>query len=67
MATLKGTGVRRDTIRLIRHGKAVKRSTYSKVIDFLKENARPSAPTLLKPDTIRGSDEAFFNACNERR
>jgi hypothetical protein len=36
----KGTGVRRDTIRLIRHGKGVKRSTYKKVINFLRENAR---------------------------
>jgi hypothetical protein len=34
----KGSGVRRDTIRLIRHGKAVKRSTYRKVITFLKEH-----------------------------
>jgi hypothetical protein len=31
----KGTGVHRDTIRLIRHGKGVKRSTYQRVIDFL--------------------------------
>jgi hypothetical protein len=38
----KGTGVRRDTIRLIRHGKGVKRSTYEKVINFLRENAGPS-------------------------
>ena len=36
------TGVRRDTIRLIRHGKGVKRSTYDKVINFLRENERPS-------------------------
>jgi hypothetical protein len=34
----KATGVRRDTIRLIRHGKGVKRSTYAKVVNFLKEN-----------------------------
>jgi hypothetical protein len=34
------TGVHRDTIRLIRHGKGVKRSTYAKVIDFLKEDER---------------------------
>jgi hypothetical protein len=34
-------GPHRDTIRLIRHGKGVKRSTYDKVIDFLK-NARPA-------------------------
>jgi hypothetical protein len=33
------TGVHRDTIRLIRHGKGVKRSTYAKVINFLRENA----------------------------
>jgi len=31
----KGTGVHRDTIRLIRHGKGVKRSTYAKVMNFL--------------------------------
>lgn len=35
----KGTGVDRDTIRLIRHGKGVKRSTYARVINFLRENA----------------------------
>jgi hypothetical protein len=35
----KRTGVHRDTIRLIRHGKGVKRSTYEKVVNFLKENA----------------------------
>jgi len=35
----KGAGVCRDTIRLIRHGKAVKRSTYQKIINFLKECA----------------------------
>ena len=34
----KATGIRRDTIRLIRHGKGVKRSTYEKVINFLREN-----------------------------
>ena len=33
----EATGVRRDTIRLIRHGKGVKRSTYDKVIRFLGE------------------------------
>jgi hypothetical protein len=37
----KGTGVHRDTIRLIRHGKGVKRSTYGKVISYLTENLRP--------------------------
>ena len=30
------TGVRRDTIRAMRHGKGVKRSTYEKVINFLR-------------------------------
>ena len=35
----KGTGVHRDTIRLIRHGKGVKRSTYAKLVNFLKENS----------------------------
>lgn len=35
-----GTGLRRDTIRLIRHGHGVKRSTYERVIDFL-QNIRP--------------------------
>jgi len=39
----KRTGVHRDTIRLIRHGKGVKRSTYEKVINFLRENASPIA------------------------
>jgi hypothetical protein len=38
----EATGVRRDTIRLIRHGKGVKRSTYEKVVNFLRENARPA-------------------------
>ena len=38
----KGTGVCRDAIRLIRHGKGVKRSTYAKVINFLRENVRPA-------------------------
>jgi hypothetical protein len=32
----QATGVRRDTIRLIRHGKPVKRSTYQKIVAFLK-------------------------------
>ncbi|PYU67360.1 MAG: hypothetical protein DMG49_19060 [Acidobacteria bacterium] len=35
----KETGVRRDTIRLIRHGNVVKRSTYQKMINFLKKHA----------------------------
>ena len=34
----KGTGMRRDTIRLIRHGKGVKRSSYERLINFLREN-----------------------------
>jgi hypothetical protein len=34
-----GTGLRRDTIRLIRHGKGIKRSTYQRVIDFLRSSA----------------------------
>jgi len=38
----KGTGVDRDTIRLIRHGKGVKRSTYERVINFLSENESPA-------------------------
>jgi hypothetical protein len=33
------TGVRRDTIRAMRHGEGVKRSTYEKMITFLRENA----------------------------
>jgi hypothetical protein len=33
----EATGLRRDTIRLIRHGKGVKRSTYEKVIHFLRK------------------------------
>ena len=39
----KRTGVHRDTIRLIRHGKGVKRSTCAKVIDFLREKPGPAA------------------------
>jgi hypothetical protein len=39
----EGTGIRRDTIRLIRHGRSVKRSTYEKVINFLRQNADPAA------------------------
>ena len=31
-----GTGLHRDTIRLIRHGNGVKRATYQRVIDFLR-------------------------------
>jgi len=44
----KGTGVRRDTIRLLRHGKGVKRSTYQKVINFL--NGTP-ARSRISPAT----------------
>ena len=39
----EATGVRRDTIRLIRHGKGVKRSTYEKVVNFLRQNSGPAA------------------------
>ena len=39
----KGTGVCRDTIRLIRHSEGVKRSTYEKIINFLRGNANPAA------------------------
>lgn len=35
-----GTGLRRDSIRLIRHGKTVKRATYEKAISFLGETTR---------------------------
>jgi hypothetical protein len=42
----EATGVRRDTIRLIRHGKGVKRSTYEKVINFLRQNLARQ-PNLL--------------------
>ena len=38
----KRTGVHRDTIRLIRHGEGVKRSTYEKVINFLRERKQAS-------------------------
>jgi hypothetical protein len=38
----KKTGVHRNTIRLIRHGKGVKRSTFAKVMNFLRENSRPA-------------------------
>jgi len=36
----EATGVRRDTIRAIRHGKGVKRSTYERITSFLRENVR---------------------------
>jgi hypothetical protein len=36
----KGTGVCRDAIRLMRHGKGVKRSTYEKVINFMRAERR---------------------------
>ena len=39
----QATGVRRDTIRLIRHGRGVKRSTYEKLVNFLRQNAGPAA------------------------
>ena len=39
----EGTGVHRDTIRRIRPGKCVKRSTYERVINFLRQNVRPAA------------------------
>jgi hypothetical protein len=35
----KATGVCRDTIRLLRHGKGVKRSTYEKILKYLRNNA----------------------------
>jgi hypothetical protein len=44
----EGTGVRRDTVRLIRHGKSVKRSTYEKVVNFLKENPAEAAGYLTE-------------------
>ena len=37
------TSVHRNPMRLIRHGKGVKRSTYDKVINSLRENAPPVA------------------------
>lgn len=42
----EATGVRRDTIRLIRHGKGVKRSTYERVINSLSENVNPDGAGL---------------------
>jgi hypothetical protein len=48
----KATGVHRDTIRLIRHGKGVKRSTYEKVIGFLRSGAAaPTTKTSEENDT----------------
>jgi hypothetical protein len=41
-----GTGLRRDTVRLIRHGGGVKRSTYERVIDFLIKNSPLAAREL---------------------
>jgi hypothetical protein len=46
------TGVRRDTIRAMRHGKGVKRSTYDKVINFLRENERRAEQALAKESLI---------------
>jgi hypothetical protein len=43
----KRTGVHRHTIRLIRHGKGVKRSTFEKIVGFLKQktsSARGGTP-----------------------
>jgi len=34
------TRVARDTIRAMRHGRGVQRSTYEKVFNFLRENER---------------------------
>jgi hypothetical protein len=42
-----GTGLRRDTIRLIRHGNGVKRSTYKRVIDFLRSSATKAVTGTL--------------------
>jgi hypothetical protein len=39
----KGAGVHRDTIRLIRHGQGVKRSTYERIVKFLRDNVSPAA------------------------
>jgi hypothetical protein len=54
--TRAGTGLRRDTIRLLRHGGGAKRSTYERLSDFLTKNApltggrprgrEPTAPGL---------------------
>ncbi len=44
----KGTGVHRDTIRLIRHGKGVKRSTYERVMNFLRQKTS-SACAVVRP------------------
>jgi hypothetical protein len=46
----KQTGLRRDTIRLIRHGKGVKRSTYERVIDFLR-----SSPAKVVGTRVHGA------------
>jgi len=43
----EGTGLRRDTIRLIRHGGRVKRSTYERVIGFL-DRKRPLTESALR-------------------
>jgi len=41
-----GTGLRRDMVRLIRHGGGVKRPTYERVIDFLIRNSPLAAREL---------------------
>ena len=45
-----GTGLHRDTIRLIRHGKRVKRFTYQRVIDFLRSSAAGTDGCTVAPE-----------------
>jgi len=48
------TGMRRDTIRQIRHGKGVKRTAYLKVINFLTEY-QPRMPGDVDPPARSGN------------
>jgi hypothetical protein len=48
----KRTGVHRHTIRLIRHGKGVKRSTYEKVINFSESEHRRGCLTLISANLL---------------
>jgi hypothetical protein len=46
----EATGVRRDTIRLIRHGKGVRHSTYEKVVNFLRAKSWYQGSNLTRKD-----------------
>jgi len=55
-----GTGLRRDTIRLIRHGGQVKPSTMQRITNFLSRKLKPddqsrAAPRRSKPNALQKS------------